>query len=196
VAEESDPEQAANLIGSRSICQSPRNFSGGSMLKPHFEMLARYNQWANAKLYAMSAALPDEAYRRNVGAYFGSLHGTLNHVLVADRIWMRRLTRSGDHPKTLNAIVCDDFQTLHAARQAEDQRIIQYVAQLTEEQLEQHWEYQTLSGAPQRQLLREILAHMFNHETHHRGQAHAILTSLGISEPDPWDLLIMVRERG
>ena len=67
-------------------------------MKEHFEMLARYNQWANARLYGMAAALPDEAYRRNVGAYFGSLQGTLNHILTADRVWMRRLTGEGTHP--------------------------------------------------------------------------------------------------
>jgi uncharacterized damage-inducible protein DinB len=164
------------------------------MSKTHFALLARYNEWANARLYKMAGALPEEAYRRNVGAYFGSLHGTLNHLLTADRIWLRRLTGSGEHPAKLNATVCEDLPSLRTARQREDERISSFVEQLEEAQLEQPWDYKTLNGTPQRQPLGQILAHLFNHQTHHRGQAHAILTVLGVTEPDPLDLLIMLRE--
>jgi uncharacterized damage-inducible protein DinB len=166
-------------------------------MKAHFASLARYNKWANARLYGMASALPDEAYRRHVGAYFGSLHGTLNHLLTGDRIWMRRLTGSGDHARELNAIAYDDLKSLHAARQAEDDRIIAVVGEFDEAAFERMWDYRTLNGTPQTQPLREILAHLFNHQAHHRGQAHAILTILGVSEPEPLDLLIMLRtERG
>ena len=164
------------------------------MSKTHFALLARYNEWANARLYKMAGALPEEAYRRSVGAYFGSLHGTLNHLLTADQIWMCRLTGSGEHPAKLNAIVCEDLPSLRTARQREDERILGFVEQLEEAQLEQPWDYRTLNGTPQRQPLGQILAHLFNHQTHHRGQAHAILTVLGVTEPDPLDLLIMLRE--
>lgn len=64
----------------------------------------------------MAGELPDEAYRRETGACFGSLHRTLNHLLVADRIWMRRLTGTGDHPDRLDAILCEDLSALRAAR--------------------------------------------------------------------------------
>jgi uncharacterized damage-inducible protein DinB len=67
-----------------------------------------YYAWANARLFRMAGTLADELYRKEVGAYFKSLHGTLNHLLVADRIWMRRLTCSGDHPDKLNAMLFDD----------------------------------------------------------------------------------------
>jgi uncharacterized damage-inducible protein DinB len=145
----------------------------------------------------MASALPDEAYRKNVGAYFGSLHGTLNHLLTADRIWMRRLTGSGDHPDKLNALVYDDLTSLRAARETEDDRIINVVNEFDEGAFERVWDYRTLNGTPQRQPLHEILAHLFNHQTHHRGQAHTILTVLGVTEPEPLDLLIMLRaERG
>jgi uncharacterized damage-inducible protein DinB len=163
-------------------------------MKTHFAMLANYNAWANERLFRMARALPDEMYRRQVGAYFKSLHGTLNHLLVADRIWMRRLTGVGDHPDMLNAILFDDLPSLHAARVEEDGRIIGFVQGLEESAFEEMCDYRTLNGTPQRQHRREILAHLFNHETHHRGQAHAILTVLGVSEPDPLDLLIMLRE--
>lgn len=162
-------------------------------MKTHFVMMASYNAWANVRLYRMAGTLADELYRKDVGAYFKSLHGTLNHLLVADRIWMRRLTGSGDQPKSLDAIVFDDLSPLRAARVAEDKRIIEFVQRLAGPAFEEALEYQTLNGAPQRQRMREILAHLFNHQTHHRGQAHAILTALGVKEPDPLDLLIMQR---
>ena len=81
-------------------------------MKPRFLMMARYNAWANLRLYKMAGALPEELYRREVGVYFKSLHGTLNHLLVTDRIWMRRLTGEGSHPNKLNAIAFDDFASL------------------------------------------------------------------------------------
>jgi len=165
-------------------------------MKTHFVTMAKYNAWANARLYRMVGALPDEMFRKDVGAYFKSLHGTLNHLLAADRIWMSRLTGIGDHPDNLNAILFVDLPSLHAARVDEDGRIIDFVQGLTESALEEMWDYRTLNGTPQRQRRREILAHLFNHETHHRGQAHAILTVLGVAEPDPLDLILMQREQG
>jgi len=165
-------------------------------VKAHLVTMAHYNSWANARLYRTTSQLPDEQYRKNVGAYFKSLHGTLNHLLATDRIWMRRLTGTGEHPAKLNAIVCDDLPSLTIARRKEDERIIDFVQGLTEIQFEEPLDYQTMNGTPQKQKRREILAHLFNHQTHHRGQAHAILTVLGIDEPDPLDLLVMQRERG
>jgi uncharacterized damage-inducible protein DinB len=143
----------------------------------------------------MACQLPDDQYRRDVGAYFKSLHGTLNHIMAADRIWMHRLTGAGEYPQSLSAIVCDDLPSLSSARQLEDQRIVSFVASLSDAQLEEHWDYRTLNGTPRRQRRREILAHLFNHQTHHRGQAHAILTALGVAEPDGLDLLLMQWER-
>jgi uncharacterized damage-inducible protein DinB len=164
-------------------------------VRTHFVMMANYNAWANARLFRMAGALGDDLYRKEVGAYFKSLHGTLNHLLSADRIWMHRLTGTGDHPDRLNAILFDDLPSLHAARVKEDGRIIGFVQGLDEPAFEEVLEYRTLNGMPQRQRRREILAHLFNHETHHRGQAHAILTVLGVAEPEPLDLLIMQREQ-
>ena len=165
-------------------------------MKTHFLTMANYNAWANVRLFRMAGALQDEQYRRNVGAYFKSLHGTHNHLLAADRIWMHRLTGAGDHPDKLNAILFDDLSPLLAARVEEDRRIIDFVHGLADPAFEEALEYRTLNGTPQSQRRREILAHLFNHQTHHRGQAHAILTVLGVTEPDPLDLLIMAREQG
>lgn len=165
-------------------------------MKSHFIMMASYNEWANRRLYGAARQLPDEQYRRDVGAFFKSLHGTLNHIMVADLNWMYRLTGAGDPPRTLNAIVFDDLPALSTARRQLDQRIIAYVGGLSDAQLAELWDYRTLNGAPQRQRRQEALAHLFNHQTHHRGQAHAILTILGVREPDGLDLLLMQRERG
>jgi uncharacterized damage-inducible protein DinB len=107
---------------------------------------------------------------------------------------MRRLTGTGDHPKQLDAILFDDLQSLCTARQAEDVRIMAFVEGLGEADLQKECDYQTLNGSPQRQPMGEILAHLFNHQTHHRGQAHTVLTVLGVAEPDPLDLLLMLRE--
>jgi uncharacterized damage-inducible protein DinB len=165
-------------------------------MKTHFVMMANYNEWANARLFRVAGTLHEALYRKDVGAYFRSLHGTLNHLLVADRIWMRRLTGTGEHPEKLNAILFEDLPSLHAARVEEDSRIIAFVQSLDEAAFEEVLDYRTLNGTPQRQRRREILAHLFNHETHHRGQAHAILTVLGVAEPEPLDLLIMQRDKG
>jgi len=164
-------------------------------VKAHFMRMAMYNAWANRRLYAEAKALPDEAYRRDVGAFFGSLHGTLNHLLVTDRIWMRRITGEGEHPSQLNAIMFDDLPSLERARMEEEARIIRYVDGLSEEDIGKDLDYATTRGVPQRNVLGEILAHLFNHQTHHRGQAHAILTVLGIPEPKPLDLLAMYRDK-
>jgi uncharacterized damage-inducible protein DinB len=164
-------------------------------VKQHFALMAQYNAWANARLYGMVGQLPDEQYRRDVGAYFKSLHGTLNHLLTADRIWLRRLTGTGEAPTRLDAILFEDLAGLTEARSVEDERLLSFVESQTDAQLEAAIEYRSVKGLPQQQKLREVLAHLFNHQTHHRGQAHAILTTLGVQEPESLDLLWLLRER-
>lgn len=164
-------------------------------MKDHFVLMATYNAWANERLYRMASRLSDEQYRRNVGAYFNSLHGTLNHLLVTDRIWLKRLTGTGTAPTRLDAVLFEDLGELSKARRAEDERLSAFVEALTDERLEGPFAYRTVDSAAQRQKLREVLAHLFNHQTHHRGQAHGILTALGVKEPDSLDLLRMMRDR-
>ena len=164
-------------------------------MSEHFRELADYNCWANRRLYADAASLSPADWQRHVGIFFGSLHGTLNHLLLADRIWMRRLTGIGEHPDRLDAILYDDPAELALAREAEDARILGFTDGLDETALEDAIAYTTTAGRPHRQKRSDILAHLFNHQTHHRGQAHAALTILGISEPAPLDLLVRQRER-
>src|SRR5207302_5095721 len=96
-------------------------------MKAQFTMLAAYNEWVNRRLYDAAATLPERDYRADHGAFFGSLHGTLNHLLLGDRIWLHRFTGEGDEPPALDAILYDDLATLRAAREREDARIIAYV---------------------------------------------------------------------
>ena len=96
-------------------------------MKAHFERLAAYNRWANARLYEAAFALSDADYRRDVGALFKSMHGTLNHLLLTDRIWLKRLTGEGDHPNRLDAIIHESRRDLALARLDEDDRIMRYV---------------------------------------------------------------------
>jgi len=163
-------------------------------MKRHFATMAKYNRWANARLYDAAARLPDEAYRRDVGVFFKSLHGTLNHLLVTDRIWMHRLDGQGAAPDCLNATLFDQLDALREAREAEDARIRRFVESVSDADLEAVRHFKTTKGVPQQGVLRELLAHLFNHQTHHRGQAHTALSLLTGAEPPPLDLLPMLRE--
>jgi len=167
-------------------------------MKAHYQMFAGYNRWANERLYAAARALPDEAYREPRGAFFGSLHGTLNHLLVTDRIWMRRFTGTGPAQTRLDEILFEKLDELGEARRAEDQRIIDYVGGLGEDALAGMMTYTPITDPrPITQPLAPALAHFFNHQTHHRGQAHAILTAIGgrVAAPS-MDLILYQRESG
>lgn len=149
-------------------------------MKQHFRMFAAYNAWANAQLYAAAADLTEADLGRDTGAFFKSMIGTLNHILVADRIWMKRFTGEGQAPATLDTILFPRFDKLKVAREAEDKRIDAFVASLTDKALAGRFTYMTVTDMRTvSQRLAPALAHLFNHQTHHRGQAHGILTTLG-----------------
>src|SRR5438094_7500540 len=115
----------------------------------HYKQLAAYNRWANARLYAAALDLSDVSYRLQTGVFFGSLHGTLNHLLLTDRLWLKRLTGEGDHPNQLDAILYDDRAELTRARVAEDDRLIALVEKYNEAALANLHSYKTTSGMPQ-----------------------------------------------
>ncbi|MBX5041706.1 damage-inducible protein DinB [Rhizobium lentis] len=162
----------------------------------HYRMFAAYNRWANAQVYAAAAELSDAEFRSDRGAFFGSLHRTLNHLLVADRIWMKRFTGTGEAPTTLDAILFDEMDALAAARKAEDERIIAWTDGLDEAALAANFTYVTVvQPAEITQPLAPALAHFFNHQTHHRGQCHMTLTALG--KPSlQLDLIYFLRTEG
>lgn len=155
----------------------------------HFRRFAAYNAWANARLYDGATALKDTERKKDVKAYFRSLHGTLNHLLVADRIWLHRLTGEGELPPRLDTILYENFAELREAREAEDKRLAAYVAGLDEAGFDQPVQYGNTRGEAKELPLGVILTHLFNHQTHHRGQASHILRQLGVAEPPALDFL-------
>lgn len=154
-----------------------------TMLLEHFQMLARYNTLANQRLYDTCTRLSDSDRKRIRPAFFKSIHGTLNHIIVGDRIWMARF--SGDEvPSTgLDATLYEDFQELRAARIAEDDRIETFAAGLTEEFLTEAIAYCNNEGRMFCDPNHLLVAHFFNHQTHHRGQIHDMLTQTEVSPP-------------
>lgn len=161
------------------------------MLKAHFDQLAAYNRWANRRVYDDAATLPDAVRKQPAGLFFGSLHGTLNHMLVTDYIWMRRFTGDGPQPERLNQVLHDDFDALRTARQQEDERILEFVTGL--QAYDRVISYQNSTGKTFHQEIGPALTHFFNHQAHHRGQVHAGLTIAGIREPASLDLLVLQR---
>ena len=161
-----------------------------------FRMLGRYNEWANRRMYDAAAALSDGQYRADRGAAFQSVHGTLNHLLGTDRIWMKRFTREGEAPDRVDAILFDDLCDLRVAREAEDGRIRRYVDSLSEAALAATFSYRRVT-TPElfTQPIAPALLHLFNHQTHHRGQVHCLLTGLVGTAPE-LDLLFFQRESG
>ncbi|AXK80500.1 damage-inducible protein DinB [Pseudolabrys taiwanensis] len=167
-------------------------------MKSRYQMFAGYNAWCNERLYDAAATVPDTEYRADRGAFFKSLHGTLNHLLVADRVWMRRFTGVGAQPPQLDAILYDDFVALRAARRTQDTLIGRYIDGLSEADLTGTLRYKTVVN-PQtiEQPLAPALDHFFNHQTHHRGQAHALLSAiLGNDKTPSFDLIVYQRQTG
>jgi uncharacterized damage-inducible protein DinB len=146
----------------------------------HFRMFADYNCWANARLYDACGLLSDEEFGADKGAFFRSAQGTLNHLLAADRIWLKRFTGEGVAPASLDRPLYETFADLRAAREIEDRRIIDWVDGLTDADLTAIISYSPITMPGRNELpLGPILTHVFNHQTHHRGQVHTILTALG-----------------
>jgi uncharacterized damage-inducible protein DinB len=162
-------------------------------MKAHFEMFAAYNAWANRRLYDAAAEVPEAGRRADLGAFFGSLHGTLNHVLVGDVIWLARFRGQTPPPWPLDHVPHDDFDDLRAAREAMDEDIASFVRDLTEEEIAGEFSYRNTAGAAFTQRRAPVMAHLFNHQTHHRGQCHALLTRLA-GEAPPLDLIYFLRD--
>jgi len=156
--------------------------------------MAAYNRWQNESLYAAADGLSDAERRSDRGAFFGSVHGTLNHLLWADRIWLSRF--AGTEPSSAPDIASsvrevDDWDALKRERVRFDAVIADWAAGLGARDLEGDLTW--FSGAAGREITRPLwllVAHLFNHQTHHRGQVHALLTALS-ARPDDTDLPFM-----
>lgn len=163
-------------------------------MKNYLASLARYNAWANRRLYAAVGELDAAEIAAPRIGFFPSLLKTLNHIIVADRIWLSRLTAVPDPAmKALDQIVEVDFPGLTQTRALIDERILSFVNDLDPMRLGEVLRYKTTAGIPHETPVNLVLGHMFNHQTHHRGQAHGMLSGTKVPPPS-LDLIAFLRE--
>jgi uncharacterized damage-inducible protein DinB len=158
----------------------------------HIQLMAEYNQWMNEKLYAVAATLPIEQLKENRGAFFGSIIATLNHIAVGDIFWLKRFAqllvthkeldpiKVLAQPLALNAMLYDDLSELKTLRTQLDKTFCSLAASITENELAQTVEYKNTQGVVSTKKLFSLLMHVFNHQTHHRGQLTTLFSQLGI----------------
>lgn len=161
-------------------------------LRAHFELMAAYNQWMNAKIYEAAGGLDPTELVRDRGAFFGSILGTLNHIVVADTIWLKRfathpafsraLQDVADLPSanSLNEILFADFAALSERRAWLDRQIIDWVNALSDDDLNVVLHYHNTKGISANRRFSSLLQHLFNHQTHHRGQVSTLLSQAGV----------------
>lgn len=152
---------------------------------------AKYNRDFNLVLFGKVAELGDAERKRDLGAFFGSIHGTLNHILLGDRIWLGRFAKAFPGMSSLadaklvyefsslSQEVCSDFDDLFREREATDRVIADWVEELTNELLAETMRYSNSSGQVREHPVWVAVAHLFNHQTHHRGQVTTLLSQLG-----------------
>jgi uncharacterized damage-inducible protein DinB len=148
-----------------------------------FEIFARYNRIANQRMYAKVAELDDAEYRKPRAGSFGSIHGLLNHILLGDRIWMARFEGGGESTPRLNTVLFDDFSALRSAREAQDLAIESFFERLDAGFLDRSLVYVNNAGKDYVETAGVAVAHFFNHQTHHRGQVHVMLSQAGLHPP-------------
>jgi uncharacterized damage-inducible protein DinB len=151
----------------------------------HFQMLGRYNTLANQRLYETCARLDDAEYRRARPGSFGSIHALLNHILLGDRIWIGRfLAQEATTTPALATILYEGFPALRAARIEEDARLEGFLSGLDEAFLNREIRYVNSAGKLHADPASLTLAHLFNHQTHHRGQVHVMLSQTAVPPPE------------
>ena len=169
----------------------------------HFAHLAAYNEWMNRKLYDAAAALRAERVHEDRGAFFGSIFGTLNHLVIADLIWFKRIAaglpglaslQSLDalpRPTSLDQRLCATLPELDALRAQLDAAIIGFCAEVQPARLDEAFTWTSMKGVASTKRLGDVLLHVFNHQTHHRGQATTLFSQLGV-DVGPTDLLLLL----
>lgn len=177
------------------------NPPGRSTHQLQFVRFAQYNSWFNGQLYDCVERLDDAERKRDRGAFFRSIHDTLDHILLCDRSWLSRIERSAlpfasltnadliPDLRDLAQGVTQDFEALRSKRRATDTVLEAFVRELTPEILEADLEYKNSKGTDFANPLWHVVAHIFNHQTHHRGQVTALLSQVGI-DPGMTDFLI------
>lgn len=146
------------------------------------QLMAEYNRWMNEKLYAACIPLPDEERKRDRGAFFKSIHGSLNHLLWGDRAWLGRFNGKRYDTGPVGVDLYADFAELRAARAAMDREILDWAAGVTSAWLQEPMTWTSrLYGFTQTQPRWVLVTQMFNHQTHHRGQITTLLSQLGVA---------------
>ena len=170
-----------------------------------FRLLGAYNEWMNQKVYESASRLDPGLLQRDVGAFFGSILGTLHHLVNADTIWLLRFGQlprpapvlesvlQWPAPEALDSRLFDDFEALRAHRRVIDGLIRRWLEDLEEQDLDQDLQYRSMRGVPARRPFALLLLHFFNHQTHHRGQVSALLTQSGV-DVGVTDLVAMTPE--
>lgn len=165
--------------------------------------MAQYNQWMNQTLYAAAAKLPIAKLQEDKKAFFGSIFDTLNHIMVADIIWLKRFAKHPAHhlslesvrliesPKSLNQIFYDSFEELQPQRLKLDRIIINWCNELSDSDISYPLQYNRVNGEQNLKLLDSLMFHFFNHQTHHRGQLTTLLSQEGI-DVGVTDLLMLI----
>lgn len=158
--------------------------------KSHLELMARYNQVMNDRLLLVLEPLTDEDLALDRGAFFGSILGTLNHLMVADLMWLNRMRPfygtvldALDHspmPMRLDETLYTSLSQFKPARQDMDRLIIAFIKALTDEDIASPLTYRNRLGEPYTKVLGPVLSHLFNHQTHHRGQITTLLSQMGL----------------
>jgi len=153
------------------------------MFADHVRRMARYNVWANRRIYDVVAELRDDEFEKPRPAFFRSIKGTLNHLLVGDRIWLALLTGTEHGIARLDQILYEDLAALRRAREAEDARLVAHVAPLGDVDYAGVLRYRSVLGDWFETPMAVVFAHIFNHHAHHRGQVHALLSQTPVPPP-------------
>ena len=149
------------------------------MKAAHARALADYNRWMNERLYAVCDGISDLERKRERRVFFRSIHGTLNHLLLGDKIWLGRFEGIPFPVDSLDQELFDDFKVLREERRVTDQRIEDWASGLTDRILDDNFRFTSIVDPAGRECkLWVAVTHFFNHQTHHRGQLTALLSQV------------------
>ncbi|WP_127651479.1 DinB family protein [Pseudomonas koreensis] len=169
----------------------------------HVCLMATYNEWMNANIYEAAKSLSDEELSVDRKAYFGSILGTLNHLVAGDTIWLKRFAehpanysdlepiRQLPAPKSLNHLAFSNIRDLSAHRVWLDSIIVEWSLSMTEADLDHDLSYASMTGVPSHRSFYGLVMHFFNHQTHHRGQVTTLLSQAGV-EIGNTDLVVLI----
>lgn len=174
-------------------------------LKDNFILMANYNEQMNRGIYNAVSSISADDFTQNRGAFFGSISGTLNHILVGDTIWLKRFAQHPSPlksldtlntlpaPTNLDTILFSDFEALKQAREQIDQVITLFSQELTDDLLSSSLTYKNTKGDTFTKNFGSLIQHLFNHQTHHRGQVSTLLSQMGI-DIGVTDLLVYISD--